>query len=152
MMKIKLIVALFFISIHLFAQDSDMDKMWGNQKAGTSDGSERGKMFSDGNYAMFIHWGVYAQLANEWNGKTYYGIGEWIKHKNMAGIPVEEYKQVARSFNPIKFDADEIVSLAKNAGMKYIIITSKHHDGFAMFHSKVSDFNIVDATPFDRDP
>ena len=151
-MKIKLFVALLFISIHLFAQDSDMDKMWGNQKAGTSDGSERGKMFSDGNYAMFIHWGVYAQLANVWNGKTYYGIGEWIKHKNMAGIPVEEYKQVARSFNPIKFDADEIVSLAKNAGMKYIIITSKHHDGFAMFHSKVSDFNIVDATPFDRDP
>ena len=151
-MKIKLFVALLFISIHLFAQDSDMDKMWGNQKAGTSDGSERGKMFSDGNYAMFIHWGVYAQLANVWNGKTYYGIGEWIKHKNMAGIPVEEYKQVARSFNPIKFDADEIVSLAKNAGMKYIIITSKHHDGFAMFHSKVSDFNIVDATPFGRDP
>jgi len=146
------LIVVIFASSQLFAQETGMDKMWGNQKAGISDESERGKMFSDGNYAMFIHWGVYAQLANEWKGETYYGIGEWIKHKNMAGISVEEYKQVARSFNPVNFYADEIVTLAKNAGMKYIIITSKHHDGFAMFHSKVSEFNIVDATPFGRDP
>jgi len=152
MKKTYLFLAMMLLGLQLFAQNDDMDKMWGNQKAGSSDGSERGQMFSDGNYAMFIHWGVYAQLANEWKGKTYYGIGEWIKHKNMAGIPVDEYKQVAKSFNPVNFNADEIVSLAKNAGMKYIIITSKHHDGFAMFHSKVSDFNIVDATPFGRDP
>jgi alpha-L-fucosidase len=72
--------------------------------------------------------------------------------KNLADIPVDEYKEVARTFNPTKFDADAIVSLAKNAGMKYIIITSKHHDGFAMFHSRASDFNIMDATPFGRDP
>jgi alpha-L-fucosidase len=156
-MKIfKHILALLFVLTQLnsltFAQEEGMDKMWGKQKPEISDGSERGKFFSDGNYAMFIHWGIYSNLANEWKGKTYYGIGEWIKHKNLADIPVDEYKEVARTFNPTKFDADAIVSLAKNAGMKYIIITSKHHDGFAMFHSRASDFNIMDATPFGRDP
>jgi alpha-L-fucosidase len=156
-MKIfKHILALLFVLTQLnsltFAQEEGMDKMWGKQKPEISDGSERGKFFSDGNYAMFIHWGIYSNLANEWKGKTYYGIGEWIKHKNLADIPVDEYKEVASTFNPTKFDADAIVSLAKNAGMKYIIITSKHHDGFAMFHSRASDFNIIDATPFGRDP
>lgn len=143
-----------FIS-QLYAQDKQtdgMEKMWGNQNSGNAQSSERGKMFSDGNYAMFIHWGLYAQLANQWKDTTYYGIGEWIMNKNLAGIPVDEYKAVAKSFNPVNFNADAIASLAKNAGMKYIIITSKHHDGFAMFHSKVNDFNIVDATPFGRDP
>jgi len=143
-----------FVFSTLCAQEANegMNKMWGEQNAGISDGSERGKMFSDGNYAMFIHWGLYAQLANQWKDTTYYGIGEWIMNKNLADIPVEEYKEVAKSFNPINFDADAIANLAKQAGMKYIIITSKHHDGFAMFHSKVNDFNIVDAAPFGRDP
>ena len=143
-----------FVFSTLCAQEAKegMNKMWGEQNAGISDGSERGKMFSDGNYAMFIHWGLYAQLANQWKDTTYYGIGEWIMNKNLADIPVEEYKEVAKSFNPINFDADAIANLAKQAGMKYIIITSKHHDGFAMFHSKVNDFNIVDAAPFGRDP
>lgn len=152
MIKKILLVALFFSAAPLFAQEAGMDKMWGKQKAGNADSSERGKMFSDGNYAMFIHWGVYAQLANQWKDTTYYGIGEWIMNKNLAGIPVNEYKEVAKSFNPVKFSADAIVNLAKQAGMKYIIITSKHHDGFAMFHSKANSFNIVDATPFGRDP
>ena len=110
------------------------------------------ELFRDGNYAMFIHWGMYSMLANRYQGETYYGIGEWMMHPAMAGIPVEEYKDLAKNFNPVNFNAKEIVQLAKDAGMKYIIITSKHHDGFAMFDSKASDFNIVDATPFDRDP
>jgi alpha-L-fucosidase len=101
---------------------------------------------------MFIHWGLYSQLANKVDGKTYYGIGEWIMNKNMAGIPVAEYQQLAKQFNPVQFNAMEIAQLAKDAGMKYIIITSKHHDGFAMYHSKANAFNIVDATPFARDP
>lgn len=152
-MSIRIIfLLLFFISTDIFGQETEMNKMWGEQKAGISDGSERGKIFSDGNYAMFIHWGLYANLANQWKDTTYYGIGEWIMNKNLAGIPVDEYKEVAKSFNPVNFDADAIAGLAKNAGMKYIIITSKHHDGFAMFHSKANDFNIVDATPFGRDP
>jgi alpha-L-fucosidase len=114
--------------------------------------AKRGRFFDWGNYAMFIHWGLYSQIANKWEGKTYYGIGEWIMSSYMADIPVDKYMETAGNFNPQQFDADEIVQLAKDAGMKYIIITSKHHDGFAMYHSQCNDFNIVDATPFKRDP
>jgi len=156
MKKIIYPIVMVFLGTTLYAQgekEVGMDNMWGAQSHNEElSDAPRGKLFSDGNYAMFIHWGLYAQLANEWNDTTYYGIGEWIMHKNLAGIPVDEYKEIAKSFNPVNFDADAIVSLAKNAGMKYIIITSKHHDGFAMFHSKVSKFNIVDATPLGRDP
>ncbi|MBT8036215.1 MAG: alpha-L-fucosidase [Verrucomicrobiae bacterium] len=130
-----------------------MDKMWGTSVVKLrAENAKRGQLFADGNYAMFIHWGLYSQLANKVNGKTYYGIGEWIMNKNMANIPVAEYKSLAKTFNPVKFDAMKIAQVAKDAGMKYIIITSKHHDGFAMYHSKANAFNIVDATPFKRDP
>jgi alpha-L-fucosidase len=128
-----------------------MDKMWGEQDAKNSE-IKRGRFFDWGNYAMFVHWGLYSQLGNRWEGKTYYGISEWIMEKNMAAIPVDEYKATARTFNPADFDAKELAQLAKDAGMKYIIITSKHHDGFAMYHSQCNPFNIVDATPFKRDP
>jgi alpha-L-fucosidase len=101
-------------------------------------------------FGMFVHWGLYAVPAGEWKGKPVPGIGEWIM--NRAKIPVPEYEQLAKQFNPVKFNADEWVSIAKNAGMKYIVITSKHHDGFAMYGSKVSPYNVVDATPFHRDP
>ena len=130
-----------------------MEEMWGEQVVKLrAEDATRGQLFSEGNYAMFIHWGPYSNLANEVDGKTYYGIGEWIMHPRMAGIPVEDYKRRAASFHPVRFDADEIAEMAKSAGMKYIVITSKHHDGFAMYHSKADGFNIVDATPFDRDP
>lgn len=111
---------------------------------------KRLEWFRDARFGMFIHWGLYAVPAGEWKGKQIPGLGEWIM--NRAKIPVKEYEQLAPQFNPVKFDADEIVRIAKNAGMKYIVITSKHHDGFAMYHSKASRFNIVDATPFKRDP
>lgn len=140
-------------SVTSMSAQNQMNEMWGKQsvrKIETS--SERGKLFEWGNYAMFVHWGLYSHIGNQWNGKTYYGIGEWIMDKNMADIDKDEYKAIARSFNPIHFDATKIVQLAKAAGMKYIIITSKHHDGFAMFHSKYDKFNIVDATPFKREP
>ncbi|MCX8496357.1 MAG: alpha-L-fucosidase [Akkermansiaceae bacterium] len=131
----------------------EMDKMWGDSvvKLRAEDAS-RGQLFADGNYAMFIHWGLYSQLGNKVDGKTYYGIGEWIMNKRMAGIPVPEYMDLAKTFNPEKFDAKAIAQLAKDAGMKYIIITSKHHDGFAMFDSKSNDFNVVKATPYKHDP
>jgi alpha-L-fucosidase len=128
-----------------------MDKMWGAQDAKASE-MKRGRFFDSGNYAMFVHWGIYSQIANRWEGNTYYGIGEWIMNHNMANIPLNEYKAVAKSFNPVNFDAKKLAQLAKDAGMKYIIITSKHHDGFAMYHSQCNKFNIVDATPFKRDP
>ncbi|WP_404307370.1 alpha-L-fucosidase [Neorhodopirellula lusitana] len=131
----------------------EMDELWGSRVVKMrADNAERGQLFDEGNYAMFIHWGLYSQLGNRVNGKTYYGIGEWIMNRRMANIPVDQYKELAGTFNPVNFDAKEIVQLAKDAGMKYIVITSKHHDGFAMYHSKACDFNIVDSTPWKTDP
>lgn len=106
--------------------------------------------WKDAKFGMFIHWGLYSQLGGEWKGGYYPGIGEWIMFK--ARIPLAEYEGVARQFNPVKFDADAWAQLAQEAGMKYVILTAKHHDGFAMFGSKADPFNIVDATPFKRDP
>ncbi|MGH2369338.1 MAG: alpha-L-fucosidase [Chloroflexota bacterium] len=101
-------------------------------------------------FGMFIHWGLYAIPAGEWKGQRIPGIGEWIMYR--ARIPVKEYEQLARQFNPVKFDAAAWVSLAKRAGQKYLVITSKHHDGFCIFDSQVTDYDIVHATPFGRDP
>lgn len=97
-------------------------------------------------FGLFIHWGLYAIPAGEWGGKTNYG--EWIR--NNAQIPIETYDKFVGQFNPVKFKAADWVKLAKDAGMKYIVITSKHHDGFAIFDSKISDFDVM-ATPFKRD-
>lgn len=111
---------------------------------------EKMEWWREARFGMFIHWGLYAVPAGEWDGKEIPGISEWIMLR--AGIPVKEYEKLAQQFNPVKFDAEKWVLLAKNAGMKYIVITSKHHDGFAMFQSKASNYNIYDATPFKRDP
>ncbi len=110
----------------------------------------RSQWFREAKYGLFIHWGIYAIPAGTWKGQQIPGIGEWIM--NRAKIPVSEYEQLALEFNPVKFNADEWAQLAVDSGMKYLTITSKHHDGFALFKSKVSNFNIVDATPFKRDP
>jgi alpha-L-fucosidase len=155
-MKKRNLLGLLFIAFivlqfnnRIIAQE--MDKIKGEQNSKNVE-VKRGRFFDWGNYAMFVHWGLYSQLGNKWEGKTYYGNSEWIMNENMADIPVDEYKATARNFNPDKFDARELAQLAKDAGMKYIIITSKHHDGFAMYHSQCNKFNIVDATPFKRDP
>jgi alpha-L-fucosidase len=110
---------------------------------------ERMQWWRDARFGMFIHWGLYCIPAGEWNGKEYPQIGEWIM-KN-AKIPVAQYHELAKQFNPVKFYARDFVATAKNAGMKYITITSKHHDGFAMFKSNASKYNIVDATPYGKD-
>jgi alpha-L-fucosidase len=133
--------------------DTRMDKMWGESTFETEAmKSGKAKLFDESNYAMFIHWGLYSHLGGKWNDRTYYGIGEWIMHPRMAGIPLDEYRKIAEEFNPDEFDGMAIAQLAKDAGMKYIVITSKHHEGFAMFDSEAHPFNIVDATPFARDP
>jgi alpha-L-fucosidase len=114
------------------------------------DSDSRAAWFKEAKFGMFIHWGLYAQAGGTWKGQKYFGIGEWLM--NRAKIPTKEYETLAAQFNPVQFDAKAWVALAKAAGMKYIVITSKHHDGFAMFKSAASPFNIVDGTPFNRDP
>lgn len=100
-------------------------------------------------FGLFIHWGLYAIPGGLWHGKEVPGIGEWIQQR--ARIPVTEYEKLAAQFNPVNFNAAEWVSLAKRAGQKYLVITSKHHDGFCLFKSAYTSYNIVDATPFGRD-
>ncbi len=110
----------------------------------------RMKWWREARFGMFIHWGLYSVPAGTWKDRQVPGIGEWIM--NRAKVPVDEYAALAKQFNPVKFNADEWVRIAKDAGMKYIVITAKHHDGFAMFRSRTSPYNIYDATPFKRDP
>ncbi len=100
-------------------------------------------------FGLFIHWGVYAVPAGTYHGEQIKGIGEWIMLRGK--IPVAEYKAYAQEFNPVMYDPEAWVRLAKAAGMKYIVITSKHHDGFALYDSKVSDWDVVDATPYGKD-
>jgi alpha-L-fucosidase len=106
--------------------------------------------FRKAKFGMFIHWGLYSQLAGQWKGHDYFGSGEWIQER--AKIPAKIYAQVAKSFNPVDFNAKQWVRIAKKSGVRYMVITAKHHDGFAMFDSKVSHFNIVDDTPYHKDP
>jgi alpha-L-fucosidase len=122
----------------------------GEQTPGPDEAKERRlQWFREAKYGLFIHWGLYAIPAGEWNGKRSPGLGEWVMFRSR--VPVKDYETLAARFNPVKFDADEWVKLAKDAGMKYIVITSKHHDGFALFKSAASKYNVVDATPFKRD-
>ena len=105
--------------------------------------------FRNAKFGLMIHWGLYSILGGEWKGQRMKGIGEWIQQ--YYRIPIAEYSQLAKIFHPIYFNAEEWVQLAKDAGMQYMVVTSKHHDGFCMFHTKVDRWNIVDATPFGRD-
>ncbi len=103
----------------------------------------------DARFGMFISWGLYAIPAGTWQGKQIPGVGEWIMH--WSAIPIPEYEKLAGQFNPVKFNADEWVKIARDAGMKYIVITSKHHDGFCLWDSKVSDYDVIDRSPYQFD-
>lgn len=116
-------------------------------KAATTENKNKMEWWRDAKFGMFIHWGIYSVPAGKWDNKSDYA--EWIMWQ--ASLSKSTYGNFANQFNPTSFNADEWVKLAKDAGQKYIVITSKHHDGFAMFHSKVSPYNVVDATPFKRD-
>ena len=110
---------------------------------------ERTAWYRAAKFGMFIHWGVYSALAGTYEGKKIPGIGEWIM--NTAKIPIDKYKPYAKLFNPVKYNPEAWVKMARNAGVKYIVITSKHHNGFALFDSKVTDWDIVDASPYGKD-
>ena len=133
---------------------AEMREAWTEMNASAPKQAAR-ERFNQNKYGMFIHWGLYSQLGGVWKGQkmeeggTGPEVAEWIMRNKE--IPRAEYAKLAETFNPVKFDADEWVAIAKAAGMNYMVITSKHHDGFALFDSEVSDYNVVDATPFKRD-
>lgn len=134
----RLILSIFLLMVtlnmnRLFAQSQEGISKWKAQK-----------------YSMFIHWGIYSVLGGVWDGKNISrGLSEQIQ--SHAGIYSDTYAQTAKQFNPTRWNADSVVLLAKAAGMRSVVITSKHHDGFCMFQSAHTDFDIVDATPFKRD-
>jgi len=109
---------------------------------------ERMEWWRDSKFGMFIHWGAYSVIGGERGTKIAGGGAEWAMDK--LDYTVEEYEKFPEMFNPVFFDADAWVSMAKNAGMKYIVITSKHHEGFGLWDSKVSDYDIMDTSPFKR--
>lgn len=129
-----MIKKLFFISMLLCSLKASA------QYVPSADNLAHRQQFQDMKFGLFIHWGIYSEL----------GAGEWVM--NQKNIPYNNYKHLADFFNPQAFNAHEWVMFAKRAGMKYITITSRHHDGFSMFGTKVSPYNIVDATPYHKDP
>ena len=105
--------------------------------------------WKEAKFGLFIHWGVYSVPAGVYNGKDVEGIGEWIM--NRGKIPMQTYQAYAKQYNPVKYNPEAWVKMAKDAGMKYLVITSKHHDGFANFATKASKWNIVEASPYGKD-
>jgi alpha-L-fucosidase len=166
----KLVILLTLLSGHFFAfaqATGDEDKEMFNQakdrdqkaideavnnwySVAMKTHEQRIQWWRDAKFGMFIHWGVYSLPAGEWKGKKVSGYAEHLMRKEK--ISKKEYLEVAHQFNPVLFDADKWILDAKKAGMNYFIITAKHHDGFAMYDSRVSDFNIMAQTPFKRDP
>jgi len=118
-------------------------------KAQSSDSAKKMDWWKESKFGMFIHWGLYSQTAGYWKGKPAKGAEHFMLYER---IPWKEYGEIAKDFNPVKFDAEKWAITAKNAGMKYLVITSKHHDGFAMFDSPSSDYNIKVRTPYGKDP
>ncbi|MGS2722623.1 alpha-L-fucosidase [Porticoccus sp. GXU_MW_L64] len=114
-----------------------------------ADLEQRMAWFNDARFGMFIHWGTYSNLGGEWQGKPVDGYAEWIQAR--ADIPGHQYAPLAEQFNPVHFDPEKWVVAAKNAGMKYLVITTKHHEGFGLWPSAVSDYDVGGASPFDRD-
>ncbi|PTX62335.1 alpha-L-fucosidase [Kordia periserrulae] len=146
MKKLRFVIVLMLVCIHYnFGQTGAYEKETKAEKAA------RMQWYTDARFGMFIHWGAYSVLDGEYKGKKQKGaLGEWIMFN--LKIPVKDYKKdVVGNFNPTEFDADTWVKYAHDTGMKYIVMTTKHHDGFALFQSETSDYNIVAQTPFKRD-
>ena len=153
MKKLILILALLNIAYNdwVYAEmDSSLATYKGPYEDETAEQRDaRMAWWRDARFGLFIHWGVYSVPAGTHNGEQIENIGEWIMH--YGKIPVSEYQQYAKEFNPVDYDPEAWVLMAKDAGMKYIVITAKHHDGFALFETAASDWNIVEATPYGKD-
>ena len=134
---------ILFLSASVFGQQTQTKKIPSKTKAQKE---QRMKWWKDARFGLFIHWGIYSVPAGVWKSDTNHA--EWIR--NTAKIPIHEYEKFVQQFDPLKFNAEAWVKLAKASGMKYIVITSKHHDGFCMFDTKQTDFDIM-STPFHRD-
>ena len=128
-MKNFIYILYFFLSFNLFAQSYEPSK----------ENLKSREWFENAKFGLFIHWGVYSIL----------GDGEWVMEQQK--ISIKDYEKLPKFFNPIDFNPKEWVQIAKDAGMKYITITSRHHDGFSMFKTKANNYNIVDGTPFKKD-
>ncbi|KLT67440.1 alpha-L-fucosidase [Pedobacter sp. BMA] len=129
----SIFVLLLLCGVFTFAQTAKPDMTW----------------FKDAKFGLFLHWGLYAEAAGDWNGHASKGGEHFMLYER---IPVKTYTTIAKKFNPSQFNAEKWVKQAKDAGMKYIVYTTKHHDGFAMYNSAASDYNIYKLTPFHRDP
>lgn len=144
-----LLIVVFFVSSCNADKDTEKNEWIDPLDETTEQRDERMEWWRDARFGLFIHWGVYSVPAGTYNDERIDGIGEWILLRGK--IPVKEYKAFASDFNPVKYDPKAWVKMAKDAGMKYIVITAKHHDGFALFDSKVSDWDIADASPYGKD-
>jgi len=149
--KSTLFITILILSISVQSQRRTIAERFPEDLKQTSDSEDRLDLwYRDAKFGAFIHFGVYSMLAGAHEGKVADGdYSEWIRRRLL--ISPDEYHKVSAQFNPVEFDADEWVKVFKNAGMKYVVITSKHHDGFALYKSMVSQYNIVDYTPFKRD-
>jgi len=143
MKKYTIIFLFSFVFVGLQAQEKT-----NYLEESVNDYENRMQWFSDAKYGMFIHFGLYSQLGGVWKGKPYDGYAEWIQSN--ADIAAQEYAMLTATFNPKDFDADFIAQTAKKAGMKYIVITTKHHEGFCLWDSEYTTFD-VENTPFKRD-
>ncbi|HVU32733.1 MAG TPA: alpha-L-fucosidase [Opitutaceae bacterium] len=133
------------------ARAAEMPEMWSSTaQIDPRLGRPDTRWFQEAKFGLFVHWGLYSAIGNRWHGRDYFGSGEWIM--NRARIPAAEYAEAARTFDPTAFNAGAWAAFARQAGFRYVVVTAKHHEGFAMFDSKVSAFNIVAATPYHRDP
>src|SRR5678815_5468884 len=144
--KLTYVLLLLIFLIFNFTSFSQEKKGKNSLSETRAQKEQRMKWWEDARFGLFIHWGLYSVAAGEWKGDTTHA--EWIR--TTAQIPLKEYERFVQQFDPEKFNAEEWVRAAKTAGMKYIVITTKHHDGFCMFDTKQTDFDIM-STPFHRD-
>lgn len=148
-MKLNKILKYCLVAYMIFSTNVNMYAITDYINESCKDFSERMKWFVDAKFGMFIHFGLYSSLGGIYNGKFIDGYAEWIQAT--ADIPSKEYAKLIKTWNPFNFNADEIVKLAKEAGMKYLVITTKHHEGFCLWDSRYTDFDIASTPMKGRD-